>query len=132
MRIGAVQDEIHPLIRMMILDEGKKIRTEISPIQIFESFFCCKEIIELQSDPVRQDDISAEERLLICMIDTLNIHGFIISKQGLAKNFDRIRRMMVIKQLLSCDIGEIQIIYDTRTFLVIYAKNMLACAISGS
>ncbi len=132
MRIGAVQDEIHPLIRMMILDEGKKIRTEISPIQIFESFFCCKEIIELQSDPIRQDDISAKERLLICMIDPLNIHGFIISKQCLAKNFGRIRRMMVIKQLLSCDIGEIQIIYDTRTFLVIYAKNMLTCVISGS
>jgi len=87
MRIGSIENHIHSGFWMMFFDRGKKIRTEISPVQIFEPFSFCEKIEELQSDAVRQHCISVQNSTLICRIYALDIHILIVGKQRLTEIF---------------------------------------------
>jgi len=127
MRIGSIKDDIHIPIRMMFFDRGEKMRTEISSIQIFQSFFLSKIIEQLQCNTVHQHHISIQDSLLIDRIDALDIHLFIVMEQRFTEVLYRISDMMRFQKFFSGNISEIQIIHYTKTLLVIETKNMLAC-----
>jgi len=131
MRMRSIKNNTYILFLMFVLNIRKKIGTKISAIQIIKPFFGSQSIEYLQGNSIKQNYIRIEYSMLIASINIFKQIRSIISKQSCFKIRWRIF-LIWWKKLFTRNIGKIQIIYHTKSSMLIESKNMFTCLITIS